>query len=231
MQLLIDQGNSRTKAKLYHQGEFSTVAMTELTADQWQQIDQVLIASVASVGQQQQLQHIIPPTTPVRWLRSSAHAFGITNSYPLPEKLGIDRWLAMLGAALLYPAQSVLVIDAGTAVTMDWLDADGMHAGGWILAGLQTQQRILVAATAQVDADSVSLQALQPATSTTAAVAEGAKAAVLGAVQQAISLRPDAMVLLTGGDAAFIQQQLKNSAVLVEPKLIFYGLARFIDNN
>lgn len=231
MHLLIDQGNSRTKACLYKEGVFTDVVLSELTPTDWKSIKQALIGSVASAEQRQQLRSLLPATMPVRWLRSSAQAFGISNSYQQPEKLGVDRWLALLGAAALYPKQRLLVIDAGTAVTMDWLDADGQHTGGWILAGLQTQQRILVSATAQVEAATMSLQSLLPATSTTAAVAEGAKAAVLGAVQQAIQLQRIERVVLTGGDGAFIQQQLNNNAVLLEPKLIFYGLARFIDNN
>ncbi|WP_337881623.1 type III pantothenate kinase [Rheinheimera sp.] len=231
MHLLIDQGNSRTKACLYKEGVFTDVVLSELTPTDWLSIKQGLIGSVAAAEQQQQLQSLLPASLAVRWLRSTAQAFGISNSYQQPEKLGVDRWLAILGAAALYPNQSLLVIDAGTAVTMDWLSADGVHAGGWILAGLHTQQRILVSATAQVEAAALSLHPLQPGTSTTAAVAEGAKAAVLGAVQQAIQLRRIERVVLTGGDGAFIQQQLNNNAVLLEPKLIFYGLARFIDNN
>jgi len=229
MYLLIDQGNSRTKACIYQQGQFTSIELGDVTAAQWQQIVSIWVSSVASAERQQQLQHF-PPQVPCHFVRSQAKAFEVKNSYQQPERLGVDRWLAMIGARHLYPNQALLVVDAGTALTMDWLAVDGQHLGGWILAGLNSQQQLVVAKTAQVQAADLTPTALTTGCSTTDAVAEGAKAAILGATLQAVNLMPVQQVILTGGDAGFIQDQLATHLFCYEANLIFQGLACFIDN-
>ena len=85
--------------------------------------------------------------TPI-WLTASAAACGVVNGYATPEQLGADRWAALVAARLrahttdLFPAP-VVVVNAGTAVTIDTLDADGRFRGGVILPGLRLMLRAL----------------------------------------------------------------------------------------
>ncbi len=66
---------------------------------------------------------------------------GITNGYNDPSKLGIDRWLAILGAATQFKGQNLCVFNCGTAITMDIVTANGEHQGGLIFPGVQLLHR------------------------------------------------------------------------------------------
>lgn len=230
MHLLIDQGNSRVKACTLRAGQLQFVDLSKLNSSEWALIQEVLIASVASEAEKDALVKRIPSAVAVRFIKSSQFAFGLRSGYDIPEKLGVDRWLAMLGALKCYPSEPLLVIDAGTALTLDWVDAKGQHLGGWILAGLQTQQKILVSATAQVQSESVVYSKLEPGTNTIQAVANGAKAALLGAITHALAQQDVQRVIVTGGDADFIFQSLNHPGLVLDQKLIFHGLACFIND-
>ena len=131
MYLLLDIGNTREKAALIKSGKVT--ALPQLAPDNLAKlpIKAVYFASVASqekvaaIKQQLGLDHL-----PWRQVYSEAKACGVSNSYQQPQMLGVDRWLAMLGTELLFPAQHTLIVDAGTAVTIDWLAQDGQHGGG-----------------------------------------------------------------------------------------------------
>ncbi len=71
------------------------------------------------------------------------------NAYVKPERMGVDRWLAMIAAWHKYH-QACLVVDCGTAITIDAIDESGQHLGGHIVPGIQLLQKMLTGATAQV---------------------------------------------------------------------------------
>ena len=77
---------------------------------------------------------------------SQAQGFGLTNAYLHPEKLGIDRWLVLIAARHFYAAPAC-VVDCGTAITVDLIDADGHHLGGLISAGLALMKKSLAHGT------------------------------------------------------------------------------------
>jgi len=84
---------------------------------------------------------------PIRWLVAEAQCCGVTNGYDEPERLGADRWAALIAAHHLHHG-AALVVCCGTATTVDWLEADGRFRGGLILPGLTTMRESLVRATA-----------------------------------------------------------------------------------
>lgn len=230
MYLLLDIGNTREKAALIKNGKVS--ALPQLAPDNLATlpIKAVYFASVSSperladIKQQLGLDHL-----PWRQVHSDAQAGGVTNIYHHPESLGVDRWLAMLGAQLLWPAQSFLIVDAGTAVTLDWLNIDGMHRGGWIVPGLRMQQQAVVSNTAKVINSEVFNGRLAPGDDTITCLQNGCLAAVLGAIRLAWQQMPCDKLLLTGGDSKFLKPYLTDLPLVVEPLLIFHGLARYID--
>lgn len=231
MELLLDIGNSRSKARLYHAGTLTEIQLENINAEQWSQIKAVYCASVAAQTRVQQVRDQIPAAIPFVQIQSEAQAFNVTNSYLQPQLLGVDRWLALVAAAGLYPNTDLLIVDAGTALTVDWLSAEGMHGGGWILAGQKLQQEAVLIKTAKVFSAELETEQLSPATDTATALYQGAIAALVGAIRQAYAIKPTQRIILTGGDALLLQKYLADLPIQLESQLIFQGLARYIQPN
>ena len=159
---------------------------------------------------------------PVSWAASQPAALGVTNGYHEPARLGVDRWLALLGAWRRSPS-AACVVDCGSAVTVDILDAQGRHLGGWIAPGLQMMRAALQRDTALPLAQGPA-QA-EPGHDTNAAIVGGTLLAAVGLVEQAMRYAPaSARLLLTGGDAGEIAQHLGRPYELC-PDLVLEGLA------
>jgi type III pantothenate kinase len=149
---------------------------------------------------------------------------GVENAYARPEALGVDRWLGMIAAWRSAP-RPTCIVNSGTALTVDTLDARGHHRGGLILPGVQ----MMSAARAAFGVDPELLPeaglagaaAIRPADSvalTLAAVADRSVA------ELAASIGVAPRVVLTGGDAGLLEPHL-GSPVEVVPDLVLTGLA------
>ena len=125
---------------------------------------------------------------------------GFQVAYDNPESLGVDRWLAML-AARRQDTRPVVVVDAGTACTIDVLIGD-THQGGYILSGATLSQRSLIKETDKIRFESVGSSSIRPGSSTAACVVNGSWLALTGAIKQVLADFPDAELLIDGGDAA-----------------------------
>ncbi|MFC4701538.1 type III pantothenate kinase [Glaciecola siphonariae] len=166
--------------------------------------------------------------------QSQSCQFGLKNSYENVSNMGSDRWLAMLGADAICN-QDALVIDAGTAITCDFI-VDKQHLGGWIAPGLSLLRKSVVSNTQRVfDFDSVT-PALLPGQDTSNCVANGALAQSIGIVYQAYALMNEKSseftVFLSGGDHAIIKQYLPPALgnAQIHPNLVLAGLARLSSN-
>jgi type III pantothenate kinase len=230
MYLLLDLGNTRLKAVAYDGENF--------IAQKFQTLAELLTrpfraAYLSSVGHEEGTAELIraleAANLPYTVLQSEARAFGLTNSYQHPQKLGVDRWLAMLGAHCKYPGQDLLVVDAGTAVTLDWIRG-GQHLGGWIIPGLRLQQQALLTHTARVNKDQQLLPSLTAGRSTNVCMENGALAAVVGAIRCGWQTSPANYLLLTGGDALLLKRYLVDLPIQLEADLLFQGIAQYIDN-
>ena len=165
----------------------------------------------------------------LRFVRSERSRLGVTNGYSQPRTLGVDRWVAMIGARSLF-SQALVVVDAGTAVTIDALNRDGQHQGGFILPGLDLMASSLARDTSDIGATSGRRSASNGefGRTTRRAVAAGSLAAACGAVEHAVSLlksrsgRP--RIVLTGGDASRMLAVLDADAEH-RPTLVLDGLA------
>lgn len=231
MELLLDIGNSRSKARLHNVGTLTDIQLENISAEQWSSIKAVYCASVAAESRMLAIRQHLPSSIPFIQVCSEAQAFGVTNSYQQPHLLGVDRWLALVAAAELYPNMDLLIADAGTALTIDWLSSDGIHQGGWILAGQKLQQEAVLSKTAKVFSAELETEQLAPATDTATALHQGAIAALVGAIRQAFTIKSTQLIILTGGDAYLLQKYLTDLPVQLEPHLIFQGLARYIQLN
>ncbi|MBY6212960.1 type III pantothenate kinase [Microbulbifer agarilyticus] len=178
---------------------------------------------------------------PVAFARVSPECAGVTCAYQEVGRLGVDRWLAVLAAYARDPSPA-LVVDCGSAVTLDLLGAGGQHLGGYIVPGLGLMRRALYSDTDAVKVDEVFSQGmpLAPGMNTEQAVNHGLPLMVLGAIEMAQRelLRQLAAVsgekagaprlLFTGGDGAFIASlpaSPTQSAVEVLDELVMEGLA------
>ncbi|MDR7122462.1 type III pantothenate kinase [Rheinheimera soli] len=231
MELLLDIGNSRSKARLHDVGALTEIQLENISAEQWSSINAVYCASVAADDRVLAIRQQIPSAIPFIQIRSDAQAFGVTNSYQQPHLLGVDRWLALVAAAELYPNTDLLIADAGTALTIDWLSSTGTHQGGWILAGQKLQQEAVLSKTAKVFSAELETELLSPATDTATALYQGAIAALVGAIRQAWAIKPTQLIILTGGDSLLLQKYLADLPIQLESQLIFQGLARYIQPN
>lgn len=236
MYLLLDVGNSRTKAVCYAEGTYQILAA--LTASKLTSLP-LKAVYVSSVAKEEQLALLRAELglerLPWRCLCSEEHGFELKNGYTEPAKLGVDRWLAMQGAVRQYPATDILVVDAGTAMTIDWVDSTSQHLGGWIVSGLKLQQQALLTNTARVaqviESKGKGSPSVLPGSNTLAGVENGAFAAVIGTIRLAWQIRPMQQLMITGGDAETLIPHLNDLPVVYDPLLIFRGMARYVDNS
>ena len=163
---------------------------------------------------------------------------GVVNGYRDAQQLGVDRWLAMV-AAFNRIEGGAIVVDAGTALTIDLVDAAGFHRGGVIVPGLKTLHTALARQTSDVDVElqSDSIQDRDPfelALDTDSAVTKGCLAMLSGFVETTIHRQirernETFTVFLAGGDATQIQRAC-GLAFRIDQDLIFDGLALAFPN-
>ncbi|MXY91414.1 MAG: type III pantothenate kinase [Gammaproteobacteria bacterium] len=157
---------------------------------------------------------------------------GVRIQYPDPSRLGADRWLAML-AGFRIAGGSCLVVDSGTALTIDMLDAGGLHLGGYIMPGLETSRAALTRDTSIRLAPADAAESAAPGNDTAAAVRNGTLFMLCSAVRAALERRErqdeNTPVILTGGDAAilhaFLQEEIGRNGMQIVPDLVLDGLA------
>jgi type III pantothenate kinase len=162
-----------------------------------------------------------------RFAQTRAQCFGVRIAYAEPERLGVDRWLALLAAYRDY-APPVLIVDAGTAVTYDALVGDGQHLGGLILPGMRLMREAVLARTQIPPVEPEESPELwgrdtASAVANAALLAPTALAERLGErLRDQTGAEPE--LILTGGDGEQLLAALERPARLV-PDLVLRGLA------
>jgi type III pantothenate kinase len=238
MNLVIDWGNTFIKA-----GRFSGDTLVEnFTIRQeaevlaWleaQKPEYVLVSSVGEISEKffteskkySEISYLTPETS-----------LPIQNLYSTPRTLGMDRLASAVGAFHLFPGQSCLIIDAGTCITLDFLDAQGSFQGGNITLGLQMRFKALKEFTAKLPL--VTIDAFENTTLTGKSTQEaiyngvvnGLTGEILFTVEQYRNLYPNLCVLLCGGDAEFLASRLK-VPIFATPTLNLIGLNRILQDN
>ncbi len=245
MILLVDVGNSRTKWVLAENNHMLTeidVCLNQDVASSTiaslaEVVHKVSIANVAGEAMAQTLTNVMQAIeVPVTMVQTAQEACGVRNGYDYPETLGVDRWLSLIAA---YDKQkaSCLVINAGTAVTIDALSVPkaANHAnfmGGLIMPGVGVMLRTLANNTAQLSVGEGSVMDFP--TNTQDAMHTGCLIAVIGAIQrqwqllQALDLQVPA-ILLSGGDAEMLIKHLPADLAektIIVDNLVLRGLMR-----
>ncbi|MBL0209171.1 MAG: type III pantothenate kinase [Propionivibrio sp.] len=233
--IAIDAGNTRIKwgvhdgAAWVASGALPTgdAARLREVAAGWPHEACVVACNVAGLAVESAIGSALEERFPAPlWLRSSAGVCGVRNAYEQPASLGADRWAALIGAQVLASADC-LVVCAGTATTVDWLDAGGTFRGGLILPGIDLMRASLARDTAQLPLAEGHFSAAPR--NTMDAIVSGCLHAQIGAIERmfaGLPPHPQAICLLTGGAAPRIAPHLLIPFKLTE-NLVLDGLLRF----
>lgn len=236
MKVLVDLGNSRLKWAVEHNNQLQvgqSVANNMLTREYltacWQSLDKPVCLAIANVTSSVLLELIrsvatdLWPTCQIFISQSQAFAHRVRNGYAEPQRLGVDRWLALVAARYYYPG-NVCIVDCGTAITVDLLTDEGCHLGGYIGPGLRLMKQALMSGTEQLPYSHVQ-HPIAPAQYTEAAIYAGTLAAAVGMIKQVLARQTSPMqCLLTGGDAELIANELA-MPFIVDSELVLKGLA------
>ena len=158
----------------------------------------------------------------------------ITNRYRTPETLGSDRLAAVIGASSLKPGKDLLIIDAGTCITYEVIDARGNYWGGNIAPGMQMRLRALHEFTARlplVEPDGeVPGMGYDTETAIRSGVLRGMKYEIEGYIKSMRSKFPNLLVFLTGGDNINFDTNIKN-IIFSDKYIVPRGLNKILDYN
>jgi type III pantothenate kinase len=251
MILLIDVGNTRVKwAQLLDDNLTPQQALTHKGLEPKQWVEKlfrerfrparVLVGNVAGAD----MAALIRAEAEKKWqvtpefAASMPFAAGVTNAYADASALGVDRWLAVIAAHDIGGA--ACVIDAGTAVTVDVINAQGLHLGGLIVPGIDMMMSSLLDRTSDIAHKAARTRAGSAKTDATAAVqmfagstpgavANGALVALAATADRAAAEAAQqcggaAKLRLTGGDAERLARAMQTPCEII-PELVLRGLA------
>lgn len=196
------------------------------------QVSELWVASVAGLEADRDLAQVLQQRLLAKpqFYYSSAADAGVRNAYSEPERLGVDRWLAMIEVHGRHG--EAVVIDCGSAMTVDAVTRAGEHLGGYIVPGVQMLRDSLFKGTARVRVTENVAPSVQLGRSTSACVEHGLRAMSVGFVEFAIGrcraqLSAECPVYLTGGDAEWLRDSLPGG-LLHDPDLVLDGFERVI---
>lgn len=240
MNLIVDIGNSRAKIAVMRENAIieqhtSADITAEMISDivmRHPAISRAIVASTRGNAEDvatllhRHIAEVItfdPATTPLP----------IGNRYHTPHTLGADRLAAAVGAAAMYPERGIMVVDFGTAITIDYI-VDNAFLGGNISPGVTTRFRALTDYTAKLPLCSPTDEVLEYGRTTREAIEQG----VMRGVEQEIRgyaesflLKNDKnCIIFTGGDAKYFVKRIKN-AIFADCEPVVYGLNRILEYN
>ena len=236
--LIIDLGNTRSKVAVFVGDELQEIKYFD-SSDPGQLLKPYLESRdlkaciISSVSM---------PTAPFRQFLSelkviefnASTPLPIVNRYASPSTLGADRLAGTVAANGLYPGKDVLIIDAGTAITYDFINKKGEYLGGGITAGVHMRFKALNAFTSR-------LPLVEPRypdfligrnsdESILTGVMNGIRAEMDGIIEEYKLLYPDIITLFTGGDMFYFEKNLKNNIFAI-PNLVLNGLNLILEYN
>jgi len=236
--LLIDQGNTRLKWVLARAGEIDENSAGQGDPEAFMQACRndasilpasALISSVASKEEAR----VLAGFCESRWglkaqlLESTEQLGGVHNAYREPKMLGVDRWLAIVGAVARH-GKPVVIWDLGTATTLDAVDETGLHLGGMIYPGPATMLDSLSRDTKLRVPPNLESSAVTPGRSTAACISNGVYVAQVGVLNQFLrnisaKMGGEPLLVVTGGAASQILPLL-DFQYIHDPWLVFRGM-------
>ena len=240
MNLIIDIGNTAVKLAVFQLDkiiEVRTVLAKEMVlevetlVEKFSEIQQGLLSTVRTIDntEMETLQKLLP----LKILEAS-FKLPFKNSYDTPLSLGVDRLALMSAAVKRYPNKNVLVVDAGSCITYDFMDANQNYLGGAISPGVEMRYKSLEAFTSNLPLLKKSTPNHYIGSSTKASIHSGIVCGVLheieGSIKQYQNKYSDLTVILTGGDADFLCKQFKIS-IFAHSNFLLEGLNFLLEFN
>jgi len=238
--LAVDIGNSRTKLGLFENRELlhvssfpnDTLSKNSSIFSEYEITASILSSVNTKAESILELDQLYPSLIRL----SHATPIPLTIDYETPDTLGKDRIAAVVGAQMLFPNQALLVIDAGTCVTYDFLTAEKNYLGGAISPGVQLRLNSLKHYTSQLPLLNWG-QENRPKTigsstisSMLSGVVNGLIAEMQGFILDYKRQFPDLKIVLSGGDANFFEKELKNG-IFADQNLVLKGLNEILIYN
>lgn len=240
MNLIIDIGNTFVKFAVFEADRmlYSTRIEGSLLKIEYQKIKEIYPklskAIVASVGLLKPSAFDFIKSDLSVIVLSSETNLPFINKYKTPKTLGVDRLALVSGAVKKFPHKNVLIIDAGTCITYDFITAENTYLGGAISPGLRLRYKSLHDLTANLPLLETSNPVDITGNSTDAAIHSGVVYGIIYEIDAVIERYqkkyPDLTVILTGGDAYFLSNQLKNS-IFANSNFLLEGLNFIIEYN
>lgn len=239
MNLLIDVGNTWSKwcfdNGVAHEGRYPSqedpfVALEGIARQCSVMPKRILISTVKSAVSLERLRDCCEAVFCVapEFIEATKSFAGVTNGYSEPNKLGVDRWLAMIGA-FAHQQRGFILVSMGTAITVDVVDDHGEHRGGYIAPGLELMRSALLAGTDKVKPGDIDLKGNNGllGRNTQDAIRGAMAASICGLIQQAIGHAGTISggvitVIGTGGQGSQLKAVYPNAVVI--NNLVLEGL-------
>ena len=240
MNLVIDIGNTRTKTAVFDNDKkiLSCHATTDLEDSvrmllkQYPDIDKAIFSNVRQSSAE--LNFLAEELECIEFTNETK--LPVKNSYLTPETLGKDRLAAAVGASVLFPNQNSLIIDAGTCITIDFLDEENCFQGGAILLGICKKAEGLHTFTGKLPLISLNMEEKTVVTGKTtiesiaSGVLNGTLFEVAGFIEYYKNLYKNLNIIISGGDADYFAKNL-NFEKFVSPNLVLIGLNKILNFN
>ncbi|GHT21300.1 type III pantothenate kinase [Bacteroidia bacterium] len=238
--ICIDAGNSFVKVALMEQAAaLSQAVIAVADTEQLQEYiaslpaaDGAIVSTVSKPAEE--MRNWLVSKVPVCMELTHRTPLPIDNAYRTPETLGKDRIAAVMGAFALYPGKDVLIIDAGTALTIDFLDSQKKYHGGNISPGLKMRFQALHDYTENLPLLTPAAHCRLLGNSTDTAITAGIQNGVIFEIEQYIKhfqkKYPQIIFVITGGDTFFLEDKFK-SRIFAEPNLVLIGLENIFNFN
>jgi type III pantothenate kinase len=235
MNLLIDSGNTKTKAALCNEQEILEIISIDDIDDFYllakkTPINHLIISSVNKEAAE--ILKIFPKAETI--VLSSNTPVPIQNLYETPSTLGMDRLADVIGASTLFPNFACLCIDAGTCITYDIIDEHATYLGGSISPGIDMRFKALHTFTAKLPLihrrENIELTGNSTENSILSGVLIGITKEIEGIMHDYKTKYQGLKVIITGGDAGFFESRIKEP-IFAKPELLFLGLKRILEYN
>ena len=240
MNLIMDIGNTATKLAVFQSDKMiqvQTVATTNMLAEvevllkKFSRVKHGLLSSVKMIDdlELKRLQKLLP----IKILDVSFQ-LPFKNAYDTPHTLGVDRLALMAAAVQQYSKRNVLVIDAGSCVTYDFMDSNQNYLGGAISPGVEMRYKALETFTSNLPLLEKTPPNQRIGSSTEASIHSGVIHGLLhemeGTIKEYQNKYPDLTVILTGGDTDFLCKQFKIS-IFANSNFLLEGLNFLLEFN
>ena len=241
MNLAIDIGNTLAKLAVIDDGQGVDFQKTEKIDSAFvekilEENPEIEAAIIVSTGEYETAWEQMLEKRMKRFIRFGAETpIPIENGYATPQTLGLDRLAAAVAANALYPNSNVLIVDFGTAITVDFVSAEGRFLGGNISPGAATRFRALHHFTkrlplCELDEDSVRLLGNSTRTAIESGVVNGIVYEIEGYIRDLQQRYNNLRIIFTGGESDFFAKRLKNT-IFATYDLVAYGLNRILEYN